>query len=481
MKSIATLLISALSVVAACGDRSVAAEPVERPNIVLLLVDDLGWADIGCYGADLHETPHIDRLATEGLRFSDAYAAAAICSPTRAAIMTGKYPARIPMTIWHERAAAGPEQGRKLLPPKSLANLPHDEITLAEVLQQRGYLTAHIGKWHLGTAGYYPETQGFDINIGGTFWGAPATFFHPFAGAWSDGEPRYVPGLGPGKPEDYLTDRLTDAAVKVIEEAGKRPFFLNMCYHTVHSPIEGKADIVERYRKKLKPGLRHKNPDYAAMVASLDESVGRILETLTRQGIADRTVVIFTSDNGGVVNPVRGQIPTTNAPLRSGKGAMYEGGIRVPLIVDWPGVTPAGAVCNQPVSSEDLYSTILEIAGADDRSQWNAAVDGVDLVPLLKDPSTELPRDALYWHFPHYYPTTTPASAIRAGDWKLIEFFEGDHVELYNLRDDLGEQHDLAKSNPQRATAMRQQLRAWRKAVGAGLPVVNPNVGTAVQ
>ena len=208
------------------GEGLPAAEPESQTlNIVLLLVDDLGWADIGCYGADLHETPHIDRLAAQGLRFTDAYAAASICSPTRASIMTGKYPARIPMTIWHERAAAGPEPGHKLLPPESLANLPHEEITLAEVLHQQGYLTAHIGKWHLGTAAYYPETQGFDVNIGGTFWGAPATFYHPFAGAWSDGELRYVPGLGPGKPGDYLTDRLTDSAVKVIEEAGDKSIF----------------------------------------------------------------------------------------------------------------------------------------------------------------------------------------------------------------------------------------------------------------
>jgi arylsulfatase A-like enzyme len=290
---------------------------------------------------------------------------------------------------------------------------------------------------------------------------------------------RYVPGLGPGKPGDYLTDRLTDAAVKVIEEAGERPFFLNMCYHTVHSPIEGKEEIAERYRQKLKPGLYHQNPDYAAMVQSLDESVERILAALARQGIAERTVVIFTSDNGGVVNPVRGRVPTSNWPLRSGKGAMYEGGIRVPLIVDWPGVTPAGAVCDRPASSQDLYPTILEIAGADDRKQWNDVVDGVDLVPLLKNPAGEISRDTLCWHFPHYYPTTTPASAIRAGDWKLIEYFEGARVELYNLRNDLGEQHDLAGSNPRQAEMLRRQLRAWRERVGARIPVINPDVGDA--
>ncbi len=356
-----------------------------------------------------------------------------------AAIMSGKYPARVNMTIWHERAAAGPEQGQKLLPPESLANLPHSEFTVAEALKQAGYRTAHIGKWHLGTAAYYPETQGFDINIGGTFWGAPATFYYPFRGAWSDGELRYVPGLEPGKADDYLTDRLTDAALQVIGEAGDEPFFLNMSYHTVHSPIEGKPELVERFKKTMKPGQRHQNPQYAAMVQSLDESVGRILAQLEGQGIAERTLVIFTSDNGGVVNRTRSTIPTTNAPLRSGKGSLYEGGIRVPWIVHWPGVTKPGSVSQQQISSQDLYPTLLEIAGATDQAHWNENVDGVNLVPLFKDPAAELDRDALYWHFPHYYPTTTPVSAVRAGDWKLIEYFEGDRVELYNLRDDLSE------------------------------------------
>ncbi len=447
----------------------------DRLNIVLLLVDDLGWSDIGCYGADLHQTPHIDRLASRGMRFTNGYAAAPICSPTRAAIMTGKHPARVKMTIWHERAAAGPQQGRKLLPPESLANLPRSEITIAEVLRQQGYHTAHIGKWHLGTAAYYPETQGFDINIGGTFWGAPSTFYHPFRGPWSDGEIRYVPGLGEGKPDDYLTDSLTDAALKVIEEAGNRPFFLNMAYHTVHTPIEGKPAYVEEFRKQMKPGQRQQNPDYAAMVKSLDESVGRILAKLREQRIEDRTVVIFTSDNGGVVNRTRSGIPTTNQPLRNGKGSLYEGGIRVPWIVYWPGVTNSGSVSQQQIVSHDLYPTILELAGAQDRSKWNETVDGVSLVPILRDPSAGITRDALYWHFPHYYPTTTPVSAVRAGAWKLIEYFEGDRVELYNLHDDLAEKRNLAESEPQRVNALRRQLRDWLKSTGAGLPVRNPS------
>lgn len=464
-------LIAAMLVFVSLTERVVAAE---RPNVVLLLVDDLGWADIGCYGSDLHETPHIDALARRGMKFTDGYAAAAICTPTRAAIMAGKYPARLQMTIWHEWAAQGPQQGRKLLPPESVPNLPTTETTLAEVLQGAGYLTAHVGKWHLGTAAYYPEVHGFDINIGATFWGAPATFYHPFRGPWSDGEIRYIPGLGAGKPGDYLTDRLTDAAVKIIEEAGDQPFFLNMAYHTVHTPIEGKPELVERYKKKLRPGMKHRNPSYAAMVQSLDESVGRILATLEEQGIAERTVVIFTSDNGGVVNKTRSGIPTTNIPLRSGKGSLYEGGIRVPWIVHWPGVTTPGSVSPELISSQDLYPTILEIAGCDDRSLWNETVDGTNLVPLFKKTATELERDTLYWHYPHYYPTTTPASAIRQGDWKLVEYFEGMRAELYDLKNDLGEQQDLAANMPGKVNSLRKQLHRWRKSVDAGVPVVNP-------
>jgi len=230
---------------------------------------------------------------------------------------------------------------------------------------------------------------------------------------------------------------------------------------------------VEKYRQKVKPGLKHKNESYAAMVQSLDESVGRILETLDKQGIADRTVVIFTSDNGGVVNQVRGRVPTDNSPLRSGKGSLYEGGIRVPWIAYWPGVTQAGAVSGEPISSQDLYPTILEIAGADDRAAWNQPIDGFSLVPLFRDSAAKLDRETLYWHFPHYYPTTTPVSALRAGDWKLVEYFEDGHAELYNLRDDLGEMRDLSQNEPARTAELRERLRAWREAVHAGVPTRN--------
>ncbi len=463
--------IPAIAALLAAG--AVAAE--RPPNVVILLVDDMGWTGPAVYGSDLHETPNIDRFATEAVRFTDAYAAAPVCTPTRASIMTGKYPARLNMTIWHE-AARNPPMNRKLIPPVVLGDLPHDEVTIAEVLHAAGYLTVHIGKWHLGEAAYYPETQGFDINIGGTFWGAPQSFFFPYRGTqFFDKELRYVPGLPWGQPGEYLTDRLTDEALNVIEKASSRPFFLNMCYHTVHTPIQGKPELVERYKGKLRPGARHKNPDYAAMVASLDESVGRILAKIDERGLADNTVVIFTSDNGGFINNFQGVPVTDNHPLRSGKGSLYEGGVRVPLIVRWPGVTQPNSVSREPVASIDFYPTILEITGLTGNAAHNANVDGLSLVPVLRDPGATLSRDALYFHYPHYYQTTSPVSAVRARDWKLLEYFEDNHVELYRLADDLSESKDLSADAPARARQLRDALHSWRASVNASMPKPNPN------
>jgi len=332
-----------------------------------------------------------------------------------------------------------------------------------------------VGKWHLGNAEHYPETHGFDVNIGGTVWGAPATFFWPYRGSQLyGGEYRYVPGLHGGKPGEYLTDRLTDEALKQIDAAGDRPFFLNLCYHTVHTPIEGKPELVERYRAKLRPGLRHQNAAYAAMVHSLDENVGRLLERLERNGLAERTVVVFTSDNGGYINPFRRQVVTNNHPLRSGKGSLYEGGIRVPLLIRWPGVTPAGAVSDEPVSSIDLYPTILEMAGLSGDPKHNATVDGHSLVPLLKDPRARLAREELFFHYPHYYATTSPVSAILARDWKLLEYFEDGRVEFYNLGRDPSETRNLADAEPEVARRLHERLRAWRASVNAQTPTPNP-------
>lgn len=462
---------AALSAGAYGATKKAASVPL---NFVFILVDDLGWADVGCYGSDLHETPNIDRLAQQGMRFTHAYAAAPVCSPTRASIMTGKYPARLHMTIWYE-ASANPPQGRRLIPPVTQGNMPHEQTTTPEVLKEAGYFTAHVGKWHLGDAAHYPETQGFDVNIGGTFWGAPASFFYPYRGSgrWG-GEFRYVPHLEFGNKGEYLTDRLTDEALGILDKVKDKPFFLNLCYHTVHTPIEGKPELVEYYKKKVKPGMHHQNYEYAAMVHSLDENVGRIMAKLGELGIAGRTVVFFLSDNGGFINKYETRVVTDNYPLRSGKGSLYEGGVRVPLIVQWPGVTQAGSVTDEPVSSIDFYRTILDISGLVGDSKHNADVDGLSLVPLLKNPNATLKREALYWHYPHYYPTTSPVSSIRQGDWKLLEYFEDNRVELYNLKTDVGEQKDLAGQIPEKAQEMRKRLDAWRKAVDAQMPESNP-------
>ncbi len=455
---------------------SALAAPARRPlNFVFFLADDLGWADTTPYGSDLHETPNLERLARESVRFTHAYAAGPVCSPTRASIHTGKCPARLGITIWRESART-PPRNRRLIPPMVEENLAHSEASIAKILRQAGYLNAHVGKWHLGNAEHYPETHGFDVNIGGTVWGAPATFFWPYSGGQLyGGEYRYVPGLQGGKPGEYLTDRLTDEALKVIDSASGRPFFLNLCHHTVHTPIEGKPDLVERYRRKITPGMRHKNAAYAAMVHSMDESVGRVLARIEQRGIADRTVVIFFSDNGGYIDPWRGEAVTNNYPLRSGKGALYEGGIRVPLMIRWPGGARSGVTCDEPVSSVDLYPTMLEMAGLAGIASHNAAVDGKSLVPLLKNPDARLGRDELFFHYPHYYQTTTPVSAILARDWKLLEYFEDGHLELYNLRDDLSETRNLAEAMPDKAKELGARLVAWRQSVNAPMPAPNPN------
>jgi arylsulfatase A len=443
------------------------------PNILLIVVDDLGWSDLACYGADVHGTPRIDRLARQSVKFTEAYAAAPVCSPTRASIMTGKHPARLHMTIWHE-AAENPPTNRKLLPPVTVADLPHEEVTLAEVLHDAGYFTAHVGKWHLGRASHYPETQGFDVNLGGTFWGAPATFFHPFRGPFGrSGELRYVPLAAPGKQGDYLTDRLTDEAIRMIDAAGERPFFVHMAYHTVHTPIEGKPQIAARYGRRITPETNHQNAHYAAMVASLDENVGRLLEHLDRRRLTENTVVLLTSDNGGFVNRYQGKQVTDNAPLRSGKGSLYEGGVRVPLMVRWPGVTRTGGVCDEPVCTTDFYPTLLELLALEGDEKHNAHLDGVSIAPLLRDPDAGLKRDALFFHYPHYYPTTSPVSAVRAGRWKLLEYYEDDHVELYDLKTDMAESRDLAAEMPQKAAALKRSLHAWLKQVDAQMPTAH--------
>lgn len=464
----------AYSWLAAAYPAEPAPEGVKAPNIILILADDLGWSDLACYGNDFHETPHLDKLARQGTRFTNAYSASPVCSPTRASLLTGKHPARLGITIWRE-GALNPPKNRKLLPAPALADLPHTETTVATTLRAGGYLTALVGKWHLGDADHSPETHGFDVNIGGTHWGAPATFFFPYRGLFDKaGERRYVPHLELGKSGEYLTDRLTDEAIRVITHAGDNPFFLFLAHHAPHTPIEAKPEIAKRYAEKARSQSRRHNPAYAGMIQSLDECVGRILELLEKTGQARRTVLIFTSDNGGQIGTYAGATVTSNSPLRSGKGSLYEGGVRVPLVIRWPGMTKAGTVCHEPVVSTDMYRTILEMSGVKTGQPVGACQDGSSLVSLLVDPKKSLGRGSLYWHYPHYYSTTTPASAIREGDWKLLDYMEDGRQELYNLSTDQGEIRDLAGTLPERKSEMLGRLQSWRNAVKARMPAPNP-------
>lgn len=443
------------------------------PNIVLILIDDMGWRDLGCTGSDFYQTPHIDELSRGGMKFTQAYAAAPICSPTRAAILTGQHPARLGMTDWLPGRRDMPSQ--KLLRPQLTTHLPETSITLAEALRARGYATAHVGKWHLGGAEHGPLQNGFDVNVGGTQAGSPPGGYFKF------NTPTLKVGAG-----EYLTDRLTDEALRFIEDHRSRPFFLYLAHYAVHIPLQPKQEVVDRYKLRSKPNAVHTNAVYAAMVESVDDSVGRISKKLAELGLAENTIVVFTSDNGGLSVKEGANTPaTSNEPLRAGKGHLYEGGIRVPLIIRWPAVVKAESVCNTPVVSMDLYAT-LHVA-ASHRSKIrsgedvNASLeetrprDGPNLLPLLKQADGFEPRP-LYWHYPHYSNQGgKPSGAIRHGDWKLIEFFEDDRRELYNLKRDPEEKSDLARQEAETAAALAARLALWRQQIGAKLPTPNPD------
>ncbi|MGH9841873.1 MAG: sulfatase [Blastocatellia bacterium] len=441
------------------------------PNIVLVLIDDYGWADSGCYGSAYHRTPNVDRLASRGLRFTDAYAAAPVCSPTRAALMTGKHPARLHLTDWLPGRRDMPAQ--MLRRPVIRQELPLEETTLAEGLKQAGYATALVGKWHLGGAGFEPERQGFDLNVAGDHTGTPLSYFAPFRNK----EGRFMPGLERAPDGEYLPDWLTTEAEGFIERSVKegKPFFLYLPHYSVHIPMRAKAEMIAKYRALPVPESGQNNPVYAAMVESMDESVGRLMTKLERLGVADDTIFVFTSDNGGLSVREGPDTPATvNAPLRAGKGYLYEGGVRVPLVVAWPKRVKPG-VNGAPVYSADLFATLLDAA----RVKNTTGVDGVSLLPLLT--RREQPkRDALYWHYPHYSNQSIggghydqPGGAVRQGRYKLIEFYQNNRVELYDLSRDLGETNDLAARLPGKAAELRRKLAAWRQAVGAQMMTPN--------
>tara|TARA_B100000945_G_scaffold23264_1_gene16454 strand:+ start:2426 stop:3991 length:1566 start_codon:yes stop_codon:yes gene_type:complete len=488
-----------------------------RPNVVFFLLDDLGWKDLGCYGSDFYETPNIDVFAKQSVRFTQAYATCHVCSPTRASIMTGKYPARLDMTDWLS--------GRRDFPFQQLLNaeihqfLPLSEVTIAEALKSVGYATAHIGKWHLGEEPNGPTAQGFDLQIPRWNKGWPRRGYHaPFG----------LEGLE-DEPGQYLTDRLTDEALKFIESSKDEPFFLYMSHYAVHDPIHGRKDLVEKYQKKLAGMKKPKgpafilegNPDapvsldglietaefapfsvlphrtvkikqfqdnvqFAAMVETVDESLGRIREKLKALGISENTIVILFSDNGGmsagnfgnpnrVINPnaLDTAYSTSNLPLRGAKGFLYEGGIREPMIVHWPGYHKKGYVCDVPVVSTDFYPTILEMVGLAAMPGQHA--DGVSITSLVQG-GRSLEREGIFWHFPHYsnHGMQSPGGAIRVGDWKLLEYYEKGNIQLFNLKNDLGEQKDLALKHPEKVAELRQQFHAWRERVGANMMPPNP-------
>ncbi|MGH9163301.1 MAG: sulfatase [Vicinamibacteraceae bacterium] len=470
-----------LSLAMACAlPRSPSGNLQKRPNIVFFVADDLGWSDLGCYGSRFYETPHIDRLARGGARFTQAYAACPVCSPSRASILTGKYPQRTGITDYI--GAAQPDtwtRNTRLLPARYATELALDEVTLAETFKEAGYATFFAGKWHLGPEGRWPEDQGFDINKGGIDRGAPYggdKYFSPY------GNPR----LEDGPPGEHLPDRLARETAAFIEANRNRPFFAYFSFYDVHTPLMARADLEQKYEEKRKRlGLKaawgregerdvrlvQEHAVYAAMVEAMDQAVGKVLATLEELGLSQSTVVLFTSDNGGL-STSEGW-PTSNLLLRAGKGWLYEGGIREPLIVRWPGTVTPGSVIDTPVIGPDFYPTLLEIAGLD--AKPGQVQDGASFVSQLRG-GTEQPNRSLFWHYPHYgNQGGAPGAAIRNGDWKLIQWYENDALELYNLARDIGEETNLAAEDPDRVEQLSAELRDWQTRVRARFPTRNPN------
>ncbi len=434
------------------------AQSETKPNIILIMADDLGWRDLSCMGSEYYETPAIDQLAADGLLFTDAYSAAPVCAPTRAALMTGKSPARL-----HQTAVFDRDRGKMpLLPPQWKHHLPLEEVTIAERLKKHGYTTAIMGKWHLGNEEeLWPENQGFDVNVGAWSSGRPESYFPPYE------NPRFPDG-----PDgEYMTDRLAREAVKFIKQNADSPFFLYFPTYNPHSPVEAPEKTIAKFKNK-KPDGEQKNSAYAAMIAHLDMAVASIIQALKDTGMEENTLIIFTSDNGGVKTIWDLEI-TDNSPLRAEKFLLYEGGIRVPLIVKWPGKTPVGAKTSQMATTTDLVPTLMSAIGS---PVFESELDGIDLTPVfLNGESAKIPR-MLAWHYPHYMPRQDmkPSSAIRMGDFKLVHWHESHGIELYNLADDLGELNNLAPEMPEKALEMYDRLEDWRQQVDALMPRPNP-------
>ncbi len=439
------------------GLLSVRAAPA-KTNFVFILADDLGVSDLGCYGNRNFATPNIDRLASQGARFTNAYAACPVCSPTRASILTGRYPVRTGVTDWIPGRPSDPKG--PIVTPRTATQLKLEETTIAEALKPAGYRSASVGKWHLGDQGFYPTDQGFDVNVGGNQSGSPPRSPRPYFG------PFELPNLV-AKEHEFLPELLTKAAVNFIEQNKTKPFFLYFPHYSVHLPLGAREEDVARHRAKADGRYE---PTYAAMVEALDASVGGVMNAVENAGIADRTMVVFFSDNGGVNFEGKSKLRITdNSPYRAGKGHLYEGGIREPLLMRWPGQIRPATVIDTPVCSVDFLPTFGEAAGVK-----TGRVDGVSLMPLLR--GGRLRERALYWHYPHYSNQGgEPGSAIRDGDWKLIEFHADGRRELFNLRDDVGEKINLVERHPEKAKALAAKLEAWRRKTSAVAPTKNPN------
>ena len=465
-----------------------------KPNVIFILLDDFGYTDLGCYGSRFYETPNIDRLAREGVRFTNAYAACPVSSPTRASILTGRYPVNTGITDWipGRQATNGGSPSDKLMAMPFKLQLDSSELTIAELLKGNGYTTMISGKWHLGAdPKYWPENQGFDINKGGYNAGQPNKgktsngYFSPY------GNPR----LEDGPEGEYLTDRQTDEAIKFIENSGNNPFFVYLSYYAVHNPMQAKEHLVQKFTKKadslgltnadgytrekewiresmsdnFRERIIQSNPVYAAMIYSVDENIGKLAARLRELGLDRNTVIIFTSDNGGLATSEGS--PTCNSPLRAGKGWLYEGGIRVPLIIKYPGKTRPGSERRTPVSSIDYFSTIAELTGSENAS---AKTDGISIVPLLK--KDRMKQRPLFWHYPHYSNQgVEPGSAVRLGNYKLIDNFEKGRQELYDLEKDLSETTDISASNPEITKELYKLLEDWRNKTNAKMMEPNPN------
>ncbi len=460
-------------VLVSCGEKE-----ESKQNFVFILVDDLGWTDLSYNGSTFYESPNIDAFSKESIQFNNAYASGSVCSPSRAAIMTGKHPARVNITDW---IPGSDPKNRKLLGPQDLGELPLGETTLPEVLKKNGYNTFFAGKWHLGKEGFYPTQQGFDTNIGGFERGSPPGGYY---------SPYKNPRLSDGPEGEYLTDRLTDESIRFLGQEHENPFFLFLSYYTVHSPIQPNKKHIDKFRRKLeglenaevsqriegegKTRLDQYNPAYASMVYSLDENVGRLITKLKEEGLYENTTIIFTSDNGGLstlVKNYRAPAPTSVLPLRGGKGWLYEGGIRVPLLIKPAKYSKSNVIKSDPVIGHDFFPTIMSMANI--TSSDVRDIDGVDLTPVLED-SESLDRKTLYWHYPHYHGSAwTPGAAIREENWKLIEFYETNTVELYDLSQDISEQNDISDKHPEKVNELRQKLHSLQQSMNANQTTVN--------